>query len=246
MEQCKQKAISNIELEKRKQANSNKKETPEQYTARKELQAQKVVKKETHEQYIIRKELQAQKVVKKETPEEYKARKESQAQRKVKKETPEEYATRIEYIKKKEEVELKLETQRLFEKAEKQHQNHLNYLSRQNEKAKREEVREEIRIANERDKAEREKYKADQAERFRIWYSREASWVREQERKDFEKIPRDYEKEEKQRIEDYKRTNKGGGGGGRYGRGSGSGMGLGGSRVYEPRVGGGPVNVEGN
>ena len=46
MEQCKQKAIKNIELEKRKQAksNSNKKETPQEYTARKELQAQKVVK----------------------------------------------------------------------------------------------------------------------------------------------------------------------------------------------------------
>jgi hypothetical protein len=80
MEQCKQKAISNIELEKRKQANLNKKETPEQYKARKELSAQKVVKKET--------------------PAEYKARTESQAQRKVKKETPEEYKARIEYMKK--------------------------------------------------------------------------------------------------------------------------------------------------
>jgi hypothetical protein len=203
------------------------------------------------EPYIDRLKVFLESSLKKETPEEYKARKESQAQRKVKKETPEEYASRIEYIKKKDEVELKLETQRLFEKAEKQHQNHLNYLSRQNEKAEKELKREECRVSNERNKAEREKYKADQAERFRIWYSREASWVREQERKDFEKIPRDYEKEEKQRIEDYKRTNKGGGGGGgggRYGRGSGSssGMGCGGSHVYEPRVGGGPANVEGN
>jgi hypothetical protein len=85
MEQCKQKAISNIELEKRKQANLNKKETPEQYKARTESQVQKVVKKETPAEYKARTESQAQKVVKKETPEEYKARKELQVQREVKK-----------------------------------------------------------------------------------------------------------------------------------------------------------------
>jgi hypothetical protein len=101
LEQSKQQAKKNIEAEKRKQANSNKKETPEQYKARKELQAQRIVKKET--------------------PEEYKARKELQAQRIVKKETPEEYKARIDYIKKKEEVELQAETYRLYNKAEKQH-----------------------------------------------------------------------------------------------------------------------------
>jgi hypothetical protein len=85
MEQCKQKAISNIEFEKRKQANLNKKETPEQYKARTESQAQKVVKKETPAEYKARTQLQAQKVVKKETPEQYKAREELQAQRVVKK-----------------------------------------------------------------------------------------------------------------------------------------------------------------
>ena len=67
MEQCKQKAKKNIELEKRKQAHSNKKETPQEYTARKELQVQKVVKKETPEEYKARKEKQA---LKKETPNE--------------------------------------------------------------------------------------------------------------------------------------------------------------------------------
>ena len=85
MEQCLQKAKKNIEYEKRKETHSNKKETPEQYTARKELQVQKVVKKETPAEYKARTELQAQKIVKKETPEEYKARKELQAQRAVKK-----------------------------------------------------------------------------------------------------------------------------------------------------------------
>ena len=81
LEQSKQQAKKNIEAEKRKQANSNKKETPEQYKARKELQAQRIVKKET----------------------------------------PEEYKARIDYIKKKEEVELQAETYRLYNKAEKQH-----------------------------------------------------------------------------------------------------------------------------
>ena len=85
LEQSKQQAKKNIEAEKRKQANSNKKETPEQYTARTELQSQNVVKKETPEEYKARKELQAQRIVKKETPEEYKARKELHAQRALKK-----------------------------------------------------------------------------------------------------------------------------------------------------------------
>ena len=59
MEQCVQKAKKNIELEKRKQSHSNKTETPEEYTARKELQSQRAVKKETPEEYKARKELQS-------------------------------------------------------------------------------------------------------------------------------------------------------------------------------------------
>jgi arylsulfatase A-like enzyme len=97
MEQCLQKAKKNIEFEKRKQSHSNKKETSEEYTARKELQAQRAVKKETPEEYKARIEYKAQKenkAVKKETPEEYKARIERHPQKIVKKETPEEYKAR--------------------------------------------------------------------------------------------------------------------------------------------------------
>ena len=65
MEQCKQKAKKNIELEKRKQAHSNKKETPEEYKARTAMNSQKIVKKETPEEYKARKELQAQRALKK-------------------------------------------------------------------------------------------------------------------------------------------------------------------------------------
>jgi len=99
MEQCLQKAKKNIELEKRKQSHSNKTETPEEYTARKELQAQRVVKKETPQEYKARTEYAARKelhAVKKETPEEYKARTEKHPQKIVKKETPEEYKARKE------------------------------------------------------------------------------------------------------------------------------------------------------
>jgi hypothetical protein len=99
MEQCLQKAKKNIELEKRKQSHSNKTETPEEYTARKELQAQRVVKKETPQEYKARTEYAARKelhAVKKETPEEYKARTERHPQKIVKKETPEEYKARKE------------------------------------------------------------------------------------------------------------------------------------------------------
>lgn len=142
------------------------------------------------EPYIDRLKVFLESSLKKETPEEYKARKESQAQRKVKKETPEEYAARIEYIKKKEEVELKLETQRLFEKAEKQHQKHLNYLEIKNradrQRAERQAKREETEAYNNTeegrehqarkniDKALRDKEKAYEAEQDRIWNSDEA------------------------------------------------------------------------
>ena len=56
MEQCKQQAKKNIEAEKRKQANSNKTETPEQYTARKDLQSQRAVKKETPQEQSMQQE----------------------------------------------------------------------------------------------------------------------------------------------------------------------------------------------
>ena len=205
------------------------------------------------EPYIDRLKVFLESSLKKETPEEYKARKESQAQRKVKKETPEEYAARIEYMKKKEEVELKLETQRLFEKAEKQHQNHLNYLSRQNEKAERELKREECRVSNEaynnteegrehqarknKDKAERDELKAYYAEKHRIWNTDEARRERRVQALTNDQIL--YQ----QSIQPGQRSS-----GGNLGRSRsrGSGMGCGGSHVYEPRVGGGPWNVEGN
>jgi hypothetical protein len=48
-------------------------------------------------------------------------------------------------MKKKEEVELQV----VFDKAEKQHQNHLYYLKKQSIKAEREAEREEIRVKNE-------------------------------------------------------------------------------------------------
>jgi hypothetical protein len=178
-----------------------------------------------------------QEYLKKETPEEYKARKEQQAQRKVKKETPEEAKARIEYMRKKEQLEIQAETQRLFEKAEKQRQDHLNYLYRQEKKAEREAERyerEEIRVANEEykrspegraEQAERDKEKAYKAEKARIWNTPEAREKRERNRIDYEK-----------RLEKQRRENNNGG--------SRSSSGFCG--VYEPRVGSGPWNVEGN
>jgi hypothetical protein len=124
--------------------------------------------------------------LKKETPEEYKARKELQAQRKVKKETPEEYKARIEYIKKKEEVELQAETTRLFDKAEKQHQNHLYYLKKQEVKAKREAEREEIRVKNEAWENS-EEGRARQAE-IDYWNTPEGKAIRKQCRIDEKKM----------------------------------------------------------
>ena len=128
--------------------------------------------------------------LKKETPEEYKARKESQAQRTVKKETPEEYAARTEYMKKKEQLELEAETQRLFNKGEKKHQDHQDYLDIKNradrQRAERQAKREETEAYNNTeegrehqarkniDKAERDKDKAYHAEKYRIWNTDEA------------------------------------------------------------------------
>ena len=136
------------------------------------------------EPYIDRLKVFLESSLKKETPEEYKARKESQAQRKVKKETPEEYAARIEYIKKKEEVELKLETQRLFEKAEKQRLDHLNYLYRQEKKAEREAERYERDAYRNSEEGRAEQ--AEKDEKARIWNTDEARWERERNRRDYE------------------------------------------------------------
>ena len=172
-----------------------------------------------------------QEYLKKETPEEYKARKESQSQRKVKKETPEEYAARIEYIKKKEEVELKLETQRLFEKAEKQRLDHLNYLYRQEKKAEREAERYERDAYRNSEEGRAEQ--AEKDEKARIWNTDEARWERERNRRDYEIRKKQRREREKQRLENNN-------GGSRSSRG----LGFGGN--YEPRVGGGPWNVEGN
>lgn len=159
MEQCLQNAKKNIEFEKRKQPNSNKKETPMEYKAIKEIQAQTIVKKET--------------------PDEYKARKELQAQRKVKKETPEEYASRMEYMRGKEQLELEAETQRLFIKAEKQYQNHQAYLERQAERDARSDARdaafEEKRAYNNSEEGRAK------AEKTRNWNTPEA--IREREKK---------------------------------------------------------------
>jgi predicted nucleic acid-binding protein len=140
--------------------------------------------------------------LKKETPEEYKARKESQAQRTVKKETPEEYAARTEYMKKKEQLELEAETQRLFNKGEKKHQDHLNYLARQEQKAEREAERDA------RAYARAEAYEANQAyknsaegraererkdEKSRIWNSPEEKYKREQATEKFVETQRERE-----------------------------------------------------
>ena len=128
--------------------------------------------------------------LKKETPEEYKARKEQQAQRKVTKETPEEYTARIEYMKRKEKVELEVETQRLFDKAEKQHQNHLRYLEREAERSEREAAREEMREKNEAykktlegrlEQARIDERKAVKDEKTRNWNTPGA--IREREKK---------------------------------------------------------------
>lgn len=178
LDKCEEQAKKNIEANKKK-PNLQKIETPEQYKAIKKIQTQSIVKKET--------------------PEEYKARKESQAQRKEKKETPEEYASRIAYMKKKEQLEIEAETQRLFDKAEKQYQNHQAYLKRQESRdkrnAEREEIREEIREANEAylnsaegraEQARKDQRREAKAEETRNWNTHEACEKREKKRREQE------------------------------------------------------------
>jgi hypothetical protein len=141
--------------------------------------------------------------LKKETPEEYKARKEQQAQRAVKKETPEEYAARIEYMKRKEKVELEVETQRLFDKAEKQHKNHLDYLSRESARSARYEMelkfqemeaeREKIREAYKKTPEGRleqfrtDERKAEKYEKTRNWNTPEAIEGRKRVQEEWDK-----------------------------------------------------------
>jgi hypothetical protein len=108
----------------------------------------------------------------KETPEQYKARKEQQAQRAVKKETPEEYAQRIDYMKRKEKVELEVETQRLLDKAEKQHKIHQDYLRKQADQA--EELEKYLAYINS-DKGRKD------AEFDRNWNTREAIDLRKEQ-----------------------------------------------------------------
>lgn len=174
MDQCEEQAKKNIKANKKK-PNLQKIETPEQYKTIKELQSQSIVKKET--------------------PKEYKARKELQSLRKEKKETPDEYASRIEYMKKKDQVELEAETQRLFDKAEKQYQNHQAYLKRQESRDKRNAEREEIREANEvyknskegqAEQARKEQRREAKAEETRNWNTPEAHTKREEKRREQE------------------------------------------------------------
>ena len=133
--------------------------------------------------------------LKKETPEEYKARKESQAQRTVKKETPEEYAARTEYMKKKEQLELEAETQRLFNKGEKKHQDHLNYLARESARQDRQAERAEKEEMRQINREQKEAYNNSEegrakAEKTRNWNTpeeiskrrdKEEEWKRHQQ-----------------------------------------------------------------
>lgn len=174
LDKCEEQAKKNIEANKKK-PNLQKIETPEQYKEIKKLQTQSIVNKET--------------------PEEYKARKESQAQRKVKKETPEEYTSRIAYMKKKEQLEIEAETQRLFDKAEKQYQNHQAYLKRQESIDKMNAEREEIREANEAyrnstegraEQARKDQRREAKAEETRNWNTHSAYENREKKRREQE------------------------------------------------------------
>ena len=70
------------------------KETPAEYTARKQQQAERANKKETPAEYASRKAWIQEKTHNKETPAEYAARKQQQSERTHKKETPAEYAVR--------------------------------------------------------------------------------------------------------------------------------------------------------
>jgi len=159
-----------------------------------EEQAAIVEKAAKAEALIIEKAAKLQAYLKKETPEEYKARKESQSQRTVKKETPEEYAARTEYMKKKEQLELEAETQRLFNKGEKKHQDNLDYLARERARQDRQAEKDE------RSAARAEAYEANQAyknsaegraererkdEKSRIWNSPEEKWKREKVQEEF-------------------------------------------------------------
>jgi hypothetical protein len=156
----------------------------------KEEEAAIVEKAAKAEALIIEKAAKLQAYLKKETPEEYKARKESQAQRAVKKETPEEYAARTEYMKKKEQLELEAETQRLFNKGEKKHQDHLNYLYIQEKKAEREAERAEKEEMRQINREQKEAYNNSEegrakAEKTRNWNTPEEIRKREKNQEDW-------------------------------------------------------------
>ena len=148
----------------------------------------------------------------KETPEEYKARKEQQAQRKVKKETPEEYTARIDYMKRKEKVELEVETQRLVDKAEKEQKrererweaarNELKCDKRQAEREEMEAEREKIREAYKKTPEGRleqfrsDERKAEKYEKTRNWNTPEA--INERKR-----VQEEWEKHQQNHLDSY-------------------------------------------
>ena len=139
--------------------------------------------------------------LKKETPEEYKARKEQQAQRTVKKETPEEYAARTEYMKKKEQLELEAETQRLFNKGEKKHQDHLTYLYRQEQKAERQAERDAR--ADARDAAFEEKRAYNNSAEGRAKAEKTRNWNTPEEIRKREKNQEEWEIHQKNHLDSY-------------------------------------------
>ena len=139
--------------------------------------------------------------LKKETPEEYKARKEQQAQRTVKKETPEEYAARTEYMKKKEQLEIEAETQRLFNKGEKKHQDHLNYLDR--ERARLDRQAERSARADARDAAFEEKRAYNNSEEGRAKAEKTRNWNTPEAIRERDKKQEEWKKHQQNHLDSY-------------------------------------------
>ena len=198
----------------------------QQYEEEEAARIEQAIKEEASRiAYASEQAAKLQAYLKKETPEEYKARKESQAERKVKKETHEEYAARTEYLRKKEQLQLEAETQRMLIKVEKQRQDYADYLQRQAERDKRFALRVQEYEANEAyknstegraEQAEREQRREAKAEEIRNWNTHEAYEKREKKRIEQEKNRNAYEAREKRRelIKTY-------GGGGGFGYSSG-------------------------
>jgi hypothetical protein len=167
----------------------------------KEEEAAIVEKAAKAEALIIEKAAKLQAYLKKETPEEYKARKESQAQRTVKKETPEEYAARTEYMKKKEQLELEAETQRLFNKGEKKHQDNLDYLAR--ERARQDRQAERDARADARDAAFEEKKAYNNSEEGRAKAEKTRNWNTPEEIRKREKNQEDWKIHQQKHLDSY-------------------------------------------